>query len=163
MSLITPKDYFAGRDVAFDDELTQELRDNAAEVLTRVNMLLSIAANAGVLSAIETHVASGWRPKAVNAGTSGAAEHSKHITCQAVDIHDLKPGRPLARWCLANLPKLEAVGLWMEDPRWCWHEPDGEPWVHLQTVPPGSWHRVFIPSAAPAIAVALPEQHTQGA
>jgi hypothetical protein len=160
--MITPKAYFMGRDVAFPDELTDALRAHAAETIARVNMLLSLAANVGVQPAIEPYVASGWRPKAINEHTSNAAGASRHITCEAIDLHDTKPGRPLARWCLANPAKLEAVGLWMEDPRWCWREKEnGEPWVHLQTVAPASGHRVYIPSSAPATAAALAEPFGQ--
>jgi hypothetical protein len=74
------------------------------------------------------------------------------MTGCAVDICDVVPERTLARWCLRNLVFLAEVGLWMEDPRWT------PGWVHLQSVPPRSGGRVFIPSAAPALCAALPEQ-----
>ena len=44
---------------------------------------------------------------------------------------------------------LAEVGLWLEDPRWTF-DPKGDHWVHLQTVPPRSGNRVFVPSDAPA-------------
>jgi hypothetical protein len=157
--VITPKAYFMGRDVAFPDELTQALRDHAAETIARWNLLLALAAADGVAPAIEPRVVSGWRPQAINDHTSNAGAKSTHITCQAGDVHDAKPGRELARWCLRNLAKLEAIGLWMEDPRWTWREKEGgEPWVHLQTVAPHSGQRVYRPSMAEATAAALPEQ-----
>jgi hypothetical protein len=42
----------------------------------------------------------------------------------------------------------------MKDPQWT------PSWVHLQSVPPASGDRVFIPAASPALAEKLPEQRT---
>jgi hypothetical protein len=53
---------------------------------------------------------------------------------------------------LGLVDELALVGLWLEDPRWC---PD---WVHLQTRPPLSARRVFVPSMAPPKVAPLPEQ-----
>jgi hypothetical protein len=60
------------------------------------------------------------------------------------------------RWCLRNLNEMETIGLWMENARWT------PTWVHLQTVPPLSGHRVYVPSALPPKAPSLPEQVEHG-
>lgn len=153
-TMITLEQYWMGRDAKYPAECTPEIRVNAYQIVAKVNTLLAMAEVDGVEPALSVrgdHVASGWRPEAVNDATANAAKNSKHCSGQAVDLAD-GAGRALARWCLANLDVLEQVGLWMEDPRWT------PSWVHLQLVPPGSGKRVYVPSTAPALAKALPEQ-----
>lgn len=65
------------------------------------------------------------------------AFHSKHLTGQAADIYD--PSKVLQSWCLANVERLEGIGVWCEDFR---STPN---WVHFQIVSPVSEHRFFIP------------------
>lgn len=146
-----------GRDEAYAADCTLAVRRNAAALLAAVNTLLRCAAADGVEPGIDehtrNHVASGWRPAGVNARTSNAGKRSTHISGQGIDLQDLDD-RSLARWCLRNLDRLEGLGLYMEDPRWT------PSWVHLQSVPPGSGKRVYVPSTAPALAVKLPEQAT---
>ena len=153
-------DYFMGRDRAYPEHLTDEIRTNAAELLGRVNLLLTWAMRDNVRPALDartiSHIASGWRPPEINDVTANAAKASRHLTGEAIDLRDTGT-RDLARWCLRNLDALEEVGLWMEDPQWT-HQPPGHPWVHLQIVPPKSRNRVYIPSARPALAAKLPEQ-----
>ena len=57
---------------------------------------------------------------------------------EAVDLHD--PNGAIARWCMAsNHSTLADLGLWIE-------HPDYTPgWCHLQTRPPRSGSRVFVP------------------
>lgn len=62
---------------------------------------------------------------------------SKHLYGQAVDIAD--PQQALAKWCTANVAKLESIGVWCEDPQYTLG------WLHLQIVPPKSGKRFFIP------------------
>ena len=158
--MLIPTDYWMGRDASHPGDLTDGIRSNAAELLGRVNLLLSWAYRDGVRPALDratgTHVASGWRPPAVNDATPNAAAGSKHMTGEAIDLRDTGT-RDLARWCLRNLDALEEIGLWMEDPQWT-HQPPGQPWVHLQIVPPGSRRRVYVPSTKPPLAARLPEQ-----
>jgi hypothetical protein len=153
--VITLADYWMGRDKTHAAELTQKIQDNAAELVGRINLLLSWAAIDGVFPGIDsvtgTAVASGWRPAGVNARTKNAATGSKHLLALGGDLQDVA-GRALARWCLRNLDALEEAGLWMEDPQWT---PD---WVHLQSVPPGSGRRVYVPSQNPPLVAKLPEQ-----
>jgi hypothetical protein len=139
--MIDLKAYYMGRDEAYRDELTEEIRRNAAETVVRVNRLLERAGFTHI-----TEVNSGWRPKRINAATPEAAATSHHLTGEAVDLPD--PDRTLAAWCASHLDVLEELGLWMEDPRWTWDENGGH-WVHLQTVPPRSGRRVFVPYDTP--------------
>ena len=152
--MITLEQYWMGRDVKFPADLTAEIRHNAEQLVGKVNNLLNAAELDGVTPGMSVRgdaIASGWRPPAVNDATTNAAKASKHRSGQAVDLVD-GPGRTLARWCLRNLDVLEDLGLWMEDPQWT------PTWVHLQLVPAGSGRRVYLPSTAPALAVALIEQ-----
>jgi hypothetical protein len=158
--MITLEQYWMGRDLEYAHELTGGIRAAAEELVGKVNLLLNFAEADGVTPGFDqvtgTHVASGWRPAAVNERTSNAAAASRHLTGQAVDLQDT-PDRALAAWCLANLPDLKNCGLWMERPMWTGGR---DPWVHLQSVPPRSGRRVFIPSTMPPRAQALPgEEH----
>jgi hypothetical protein len=147
--MITLAQYLMGRDLKY--ACSDEVRSNARLTVAKTNQLKALAVADGIeFPDDSTEVASGWRPEGVNECTSNAAKLSTHIIAKALDTRD--PKRLFARWCLRNLDKLAEIGLWMEDPRWT---PD---WVHLQTVPPGSGKRVYIPSTKPASASALPEQ-----
>lgn len=128
--MITLKDYWMGRDVLFAAELTDKVIGNAMQTVERASQLLQQFGEA-------RSVASGWRPRAVNAATPGAALFSKHMTGQAVDLHD--PEGDLDEWCLANPQSLEAIGLWQE------HPAATKGWCHIQIVPPKSGNRVFYP------------------
>lgn len=158
--MISYEDYLMGREKKYRHEITQDMEENAGMLLARVNLLISWAAADGVFPGIDsktgTHVASGWRPTEINARTSNAGKASKHITMQGIDVQDT-PDRTLARWCLRNLASLEEIGLWMEDPQWTG---GADPWVHFQSVPPGSGRRVYVPSSAPPLAEKLPEQES---
>lgn len=153
--IITLEQYWMGRDAAYPDECTLAVRRNAGALLVKTNTLLKCAAADGVEPGVNKDtgnaVASGWRPKGINAKTSNAAQLSTHIYACGIDLED-EIARLLARWCLRHLDLLEQMGIYMEDPRWT------PTWVHWQSVPPGSWKRVYIPSSAPALALALPEQ-----
>lgn len=137
---ITLGDYWAGRDKQYAKDLTDKIRKDAEQTVTKVNLLLFHAVKDGVVL-ISTNkrslVASGWRPPAVNAATKGAAPKSHHMSGKACDVSD--PTGSLDRWCLANPDELEAIGLWQESPAFTIG------WCHLQTVPPKSGKRVFLP------------------
>lgn len=125
-----------GRDKTYAAELTDVIRMNAAVTVDRVNQLLT-AFYASQPDGSYRTVNSGWRPPEVNAGTSGAAVNSKHMTGQACDLSD--DDERLDSWCLTNPGVLARIGLWQESPqstpRWC----------HVQIVAPASGNRVFIP------------------
>lgn len=112
--MISAADYFMGRDAKFPNELTDDMKWNAASTVDRVNQLLEAFGES-------RKVSSGWRPAIVNAATPNAARKSKHMTCEACDLED-KDGA-LDDWCLSNLEALERIGLWLESPRhtagWC--------------------------------------------
>ncbi len=128
--MITTADYFMGREKKYPNELTGELLSNASVLVVKVNELLDAFGE-------HRSVNSGWRPAAVNSAVPNAAPKSKHMTCQACDLSD-DDGR-LDAWCMANLPMLERFGLWLE-------HPDSTPrWCHVQSIPPKSLKRVFIP------------------
>lgn len=154
--MITWEDYLMGRDAEHGDEITQAMRDDAALLLKRVNALLTMAAIDGVYPGIDQHtgtpVASGWRPAHINDRTANAAKGSNHITMRAIDVQDT-PDRAIARWCLAHIDVLINLGLWIERPQWTG---GADPWVHFQKVPPGSGHRVYVPTQAPPLCAALP-------
>jgi hypothetical protein len=156
--VITLAQYWMGRDTKYAAELTAEIQHNASTLVGKVNNLLNFAEEDGVAPGADqvtgNAVASGWRPLFVNDRTRNAAAGSKHLSGLGVDLQDT-PNRDLARWCLKNLDALEAAGLWMEDPQWTG---GADSWVHLQSVPPGSGRRVFIPSTAPATSAKLLEQ-----
>lgn len=60
---------------------------------------------------------------------------SQHLQGKAADIAD--PYGALYLWCEQNVPLLEYTGLWLEK--------DTKGWVHMQTVPPKSGARFFLP------------------
>lgn len=62
---------------------------------------------------------------------------SRHLTGQAVDFSDHT--KDFQEWVLNNEEYITKVGLWFEDFA---HTPN---WVHVQTVPPKSGSRFFIP------------------
>lgn len=149
--MITADDFFTGsdgtrRDIVYASELTPEIVAAADVTVGRWNLLLTrfYAENP---NAPRRRVASGWRPRAINAATPGAATNSTHLIGEALDGSDAD--RLLARWILAN--ELESkrlavasyaaeIGLWFEDFR------TTPTWVHGQSVPPHSGLRIYIPS-----------------
>jgi hypothetical protein len=128
--VITLADYYRGNDAKFPDELTDDLRWNAASTVDRVNQLLEAFGES-------RKVNSGWRPAVVNAATPNAAKRSKHMTCEACDLSDVVGS--LDAWCMQNLEALERIGLWME------HPSKTPGWAHVQIVAPRSGLRVFHP------------------
>lgn len=159
--MITVEQYWFGRDKKYPADFTPAVQANGAETVRRVSLLLAAAAkddvHPGIDQITKTEVAGPWRPAAENARTANAGKLSTHITGEGIDIQD-KRDRQLARWCLRNLKVLEVLGLWMEDPQWTAGKNNDDPWVHLQTKPPGSGKRVYVPSSAPPQSGPLPEQ-----
>lgn len=128
--MISLADYFMGRDEKYADELDEQKRANAADVVARVNLLLAAFGE-------DRKVNSGFRPAAVNAATPGSAKLSKHMTCQACDLEDHEGD--LDEWAIAHPEVLEQIGLWQE------HPGSTKGWAHFQIVPPKSGNRVFYP------------------
>lgn len=85
----------------------------------------------------QLRLTSGYRPMAINNRIAGAAKRSHHIIGAAGDAAD--PDWALAKFVMDDLPMLEHIELWIEDP----HYTPG--WVHFQIFPPMSGKRVFVP------------------
>lgn len=62
---------------------------------------------------------------------------SSHLSGKAADISD--PDGKLAKWLQENEQKLAVAGLWCEHPNYT------KGWCHVQSVPPKSGKRFFIP------------------
>lgn len=136
--MITLKQFFNGRDVQYASELTPEMLAAAATVVLRANKLLALYVEA-TGDQRPRGVTSGWRPAAINANVPRAAKRSKHMVCCAIDIADAS--KTLKKWLMteAGQKALVECELWME-------HPDATPsWVHVQSVPPQSGRRVFLP------------------
>ena len=72
----------------------------------------------------------------IAAGKTNAV-HSKHLAGLAVDIND--PEGKIGKWALENAGVLARIGLWAEHPK---HTKN---WLHVQSSPPKSGKRFFIP------------------
>lgn len=148
--MITTSQYFGAK------QHTDEHLSNAIELLRHVNAFLEEAAAAGAYG--------NWIDPDTGTQISGAkggsgdggfrspdsttgAPLSKHRNAEAIDIYD--PDRILAQWIITNKERLAIHGLWIEDPRW------SPVWLHLQSVPPKSGKRIFIPSLRPPLAPKL--------
>jgi hypothetical protein len=123
-----------GRDLQYPDQLTDELRLNAEELVKRINSFLY------ELGIKVCEVSSGFRPAAINAATPGAAKKSAHMTCQACDIKDDKY-QTLAKLILANPDLLVKHDLYLEDPASTIGKYQN--WIHLQSRKTASGNRVF--------------------
>lgn len=128
--MITEKDYFMGRDYQYPTEITADVIRAAAETVARANKLLEAFGE-------DRKINSGWRPKAINSSTPGAAQFSKHMTAEAIDLAD--PHGDLDQFCLDFPQVLEDIGLWQE------HPAATKGWCHVQITPPRSGNRVFYP------------------
>lgn len=76
----------------------------------------------------------------------GITDHAKipmkslHLSGQAVDLVPIEdPIEHLHEWVLSNIKLMEAIGFWMED------FGVTKTWTHLQTLPPSSGKRFFLP------------------
>lgn len=133
--MITKDEMLKGRDLQYPDQYTQQISDNIDKFLSIFNQVRAAYGKPMTVN-------SGWRPPAINEATSNAAKGSNHLWGLAADIAD--PDGSLWKWVLFNLDLMQKLGLYMEDKRYT------PTWVHFQCVKPGSGHRIYIPSAAPA-------------
>lgn len=134
---ITLDVYFMGRyaDPEYRAEMTPQLRENARELLKRVNSLLAELLPS-IPWLVRVKVNSGWRPARINAQIGGSKQ-SKHIICKAIDISDI--GQSLSKYLAGNPGLLEKYDLAIE-------HPDATPtWCHIQFGAPPSGNRVFKP------------------
>lgn len=105
-----------------NQELTQEVKDNALKLLKKVNDLLA------ELGITDVKVSSGFRPSSVNASTPGSAKKSLHMECKAVDLID-DGMQSLGKLILSKPELLEKHGLWLEDLGYT--KGRNTNWVHL--------------------------------
>lgn len=137
MPLISRDNYFKGRDRKFALELTDEMRVDADKIIAKASELLHrIGVN-------KCFITSGWRPIDINKAEGGSPK-SQHIYCRAIDIAD--PTKVIGLYCVENIEQLAEIGLWLESLVKT-HASDNkqEWWVHLQTQPPKSGARIFLP------------------
>lgn len=112
------------RDLQFRNEMTPEIRENAIDLLSRVNALLL------EMLVMRPVVTSGWRPRGINKNTKNAATKSNHMSGKAIDLLD-DAEQTLANRIMQNPEILDKFELWMEHPehtRGKWTN-----WVHLDT------------------------------
>lgn len=102
---------------------------NAKDLLAKLTLLEAAYGHPLVLTG-------GYRPKQINFTIPNSRPGDMHESCEAVDLRD--SGGSLSKWCMANLDKLETIGLWLESPTSSVNH------VHLQIRPPRSGRRVFI-------------------
>jgi Peptidase M15 len=121
-SVITLEDYWQGRDIEYFNELNEEIRQNASDLLWRVNGLLK------ELNIVSVKVVSGWRPASINKKVGGASR-SYHISGQAVDLRD-NSQQEFSRLLIKNNHLLTKHGLWLENPN---STRGNTNWVHLDT------------------------------
>ena len=134
--MITLTDYWQGRDKQYPNELTDAIKENAAQIVARANLLITVYRQ-DTGDAEPHYVTSGWRPPQINSAISNAAPRSKHMQGLAIDLAD--PEGELDEWCMENQDQLEQLGLYLE------HPSATKGWTHLQCVPPKSGRRVFYP------------------
>lgn len=117
------------KDRAKSPELIQAKKNAGIELLKKVNALLQ---ELGITHAL---VSSGFRTSASNANTKGAAAHSHHMDCRAIDLVD-SDGK-LDELFSKNIPVLIKHELYLESPK------STNGWSHLQDVP--THNNPFIP------------------
>lgn len=110
------------KDRASSPECTQEVKDNAIKLLSKVNLLLKD------LNVTIVDITSGFRTSGANAATSNAAKKSLHMQCLAVDILD-NANQDLAKLIVSRPELLEKYDLWIEDPAAT--RGKNTNWVHL--------------------------------
>ena len=119
-----------------EEDFTSEINSNVRELVKRINSL-------------------GYEPPMYFSSCLRSKEHHKqiylnkgvsedkipwgssHLSGKAADISD--PDGELAKWLQENEDKLEAAQLWCEHPNYT------KGWCHIQSVPPKSGNRFFIP------------------
>lgn len=135
--MITLEDYFDRMSRVANEEPSPEIRANAEGLLNAVNALLRDPAMKLIGAATNPVVNSGWRTIGYNASIPNAAPRSRHMTGEAIDLAD--PDGELDDALFYNQDLLKTYALWMEHPL------ATKGWTHLQSAPPRSGNRVFMP------------------
>jgi hypothetical protein len=133
--IVTLSEYWQGRDQAFPEDWSYEVKENARELLRRVNLLLA------ELNVVSVKVVSGWRPPAINRSVGGSPR-SYHISGQAVDLRD-NGNQEFAKLLINKSDLLRKYQLWLESPD---HTRGNTNWIHLDMgIRPDKSIRVFNP------------------
>jgi hypothetical protein len=126
MRYVSVTEYLMGR--AEPDKLSPDQIANMNSLIPKINEFLERFGSYRIVN-------SGYRSPAINAATPGAAPHSKHLVCAAIDLEDADA--KLHAFAKNNVLLLEELGLWCE-------ERQGG-WLHMQCIPPRSGKRFFKP------------------
>jgi len=137
--LITIEEVLMGR-VKFDD-IPKEHQDNLKELVEKINKFF------------EGYTWPKQLPKKVNDGYRRPQDSPKngsatswHFKGAAIDLDDDASGVTW-KYVWQNRFKLKELGLYVEHP--CWTNHKNGSWIHIQTKPPRSGKRFFIPSTQP--------------
>lgn len=133
--MILVSDYFK----KFHDskEITDDVRENAQVLISKVSELLS---RAGIN---DVQITSGFRTTAHNTAVGGA-KNSAHCTGQAIDLLD--SDKKIGEWCTTNIQVLMELGLYLESLSTTHRNGNGaHSWVHLTTRRPRSGSIIFLP------------------
>lgn len=110
--------------------MTPEVQANILDLLQKVNKVRTAYGKPMI-------VTSGLRSEDDQKRINPKSMKSKHLTGQAVDIAD--PKGELKKFIKDNEKLMEEIGLWFED------FSATPSWVHMQSVPPKSGKRFFLP------------------
>ena len=116
------------------EELTDDVKANAEELLSRVNAALEYVEHE------DAEISSGFRPSAVNRTTANAATKSTHMSGEGLDVMD-DANQTLCKKLTASV--LEKFDLYREDSNFTKGKYTN--WCHLQTRKTKSGKRIFKP------------------
>ncbi len=111
---------------------TPEIDENLSILCDRLNTLQQAC---GLVFVITSGLRSQEQQNDLILMGKSNAVHSNHLIGAAADVYDLSG--EINKWCLANIERLEGIGLWCENRQ--------GPWQHLQIKCPKSGHRWFNP------------------
>lgn len=155
-------DYWFGPDdvdrrVKYQRSFRPEYQANGDDIDRRISAVVTaFKSETGI--ELPPGYSSGWRPGEVNEITSNAAKRSTHLTANAGDKRDTIDGE-FCWWCMRNEYRLVQHALWMEHPvatllrawaRAIAGKREPTPWCHLQSLPPSSHRRIYMPDVAAA-------------
>lgn len=147
--MITLREYLGKEWKSLQHFLSIEHQQNIDDLVERLNRFRSAYGEPMI-------VTSGYRTAADHRRiykAKGVEENkipwgSKHLSGQACDFAD--NSQALLDFILNNKALLISCGFWVEHPAWT-VTPSGSRWIHLQTVPPASGKRFFIPNNSPPV------------
>lgn len=121
------------------EDQSPEIQKNLQELLVKINKIRDLYGKPMTITSglrtMEDHLRI-YREKGIT-DKDKIPMKSLHLVGMAVDISD--PHQELQKWCLANVNKLEEIGLWCEDFGATVN------WTHFQIAPPSSGKRFFKP------------------